>query len=145
MKLASKWGVARTAKVITASRHRSSRVRAIQPGNREWVTVKESRKALSSENIHSGFNAASLIPLNPQRVLKKLTIKNITPPATSHGPTSDEWISKTPYTTAEVQKQIQYIKQLIRRHSESPPNEALRRLAKATESTMHEVILCDTR
>jgi hypothetical protein len=34
-------GVAHTAKVITASRHRTSRVRAIQPGNREWVTVIE--------------------------------------------------------------------------------------------------------
>ncbi|KAG2000791.1 hypothetical protein GB937_010830 [Aspergillus fischeri] len=34
-------GVAYTAKVITASRHRTSRVRAIQPGNREWVTAIE--------------------------------------------------------------------------------------------------------
>jgi hypothetical protein len=34
-------GVAYTAKVITLSRHQTSRVRAIQPGNREWVTVVE--------------------------------------------------------------------------------------------------------
>ncbi|KAF7139767.1 hypothetical protein CNMCM5793_008095 [Aspergillus hiratsukae] len=38
-------GVASTAKVITASRHRNSRVQAIQPGNREWVTVIESINA----------------------------------------------------------------------------------------------------
>lgn len=34
-------GVAQTAKAITASRHRTSRVQAIQPGNRKWVTVIE--------------------------------------------------------------------------------------------------------
>jgi hypothetical protein len=104
---------------------------------------KESRKALSSKNIRSGFEASGLVPLNPQRVLDKLTIKNITPPTTAHGPGSieGEWITKTPYTAAEVQKQMQHIKQLIQRNSESPPNEALRQLAKAAESTMHEVIL----
>jgi hypothetical protein len=47
---------------------------------------KESRKALLSKNICSGFEASSLVPLNPQRVLDKLTIKNITPPTTAHGP-----------------------------------------------------------
>jgi hypothetical protein len=104
---------------------------------------KESRKALSSKNICSGFEASGLVPLNPQRVLDKLTIKNITPPTTAHGPgsTEGEWITKTPYTAAEVQKQMQHIEQLIQRNSESPPNEALRQLAKAAESTMHEVIL----
>jgi hypothetical protein len=34
-------GVAHTAKVITSSRHRTSRVRAVQPGNRESVNVVE--------------------------------------------------------------------------------------------------------
>jgi hypothetical protein len=83
---------------------------------------KELRKALSSKNIRSGFEASGLVPLNPQRVLDKLTIKNITPPTTAHGPgpTEGEWITKTPYTAAEVQKQMQHIKQLIQRNSESP-------------------------
>jgi hypothetical protein len=36
---------------------------------------------------------------------------------------------------------MQLIKQLISRNSESPPNEAVHQLAKAAESTMHEVIL----
>jgi len=35
-------GVASTAKVITGSHHSTSCVRAIQPGNREWVTAIES-------------------------------------------------------------------------------------------------------
>jgi hypothetical protein len=81
--------------------------------------------------------------LNRQQVLDRLTIKHITPPSTAHGPLDRdrEWIAKTPYTTAEVQKQMQLIKQLISRNSESPLNEAVRQLAKAAESTMHEVIL----
>jgi hypothetical protein len=47
---------------------------------------RESWKAISPKNIYSGFEASSLILLNPQRVLDKLTIKNITPLTTAHGP-----------------------------------------------------------
>jgi hypothetical protein len=104
---------------------------------------RESRKVLSSQNIHSGFAASGLVPLDPQRVLDKLTIKTITPPTTAHGPADMEWTAKTPYTTTEVQKQMELIKQLIKRNSQSPPNEAIRQLAKAAESTMHKVLLLD--
>jgi hypothetical protein len=38
-------GVASTAKVITGSHHNTSRVRALQPGNREWVTSIETINA----------------------------------------------------------------------------------------------------
>jgi hypothetical protein len=104
---------------------------------------KGARKALSPSNIRSGFRASGLVPLNRQQVLDRLTIKHITPPSTAHGPLDGdrEWTAKTPYTTAEVQKQMQLIKRLISRNSESPPNEAVRQLAKAAESTMHQVIL----
>jgi hypothetical protein len=104
---------------------------------------RESRKVLSSQNIHSGFAASGLVPLEPQRVLDKLTIKTITPPTTAHGPADMEWTAKTPYTTTEVQKQMELIKQLIKHNSQSPPNEAIRQLAKAAESTMHKVLLLD--
>jgi hypothetical protein len=50
---------------------------------------RKSRKALSSKNICSGFIASGLVPLDPQRVLDKLTIKNITPPTTAYGPPID--------------------------------------------------------
>jgi hypothetical protein len=77
-------------------------------------------------------------------VLDKLTIKNITPPTTAHGPPTDaEWIVKTPYTTTEVQRQMELIKQLIKCNSQSPPTKAIRQLAKAAESTMHKVLLLD--
>ena len=48
------------------------------------VLYKEARKALSYTNTHSGFAASGLVPLNPQRVLDKLTVK-LTPPSTFHG------------------------------------------------------------
>lgn len=38
-------GVASTAEVITGSHHSTGRVRALQPGNREWVTAIESISA----------------------------------------------------------------------------------------------------
>lgn len=38
-------GVASTAKVITGSHHRASRVRSLQPGNRQWVTTIETINA----------------------------------------------------------------------------------------------------
>jgi hypothetical protein len=53
---------------------------------------KESWKALLSKNICSGFKASGLVPLNRQRVLNKLTIKNITPLNTAHGPLEGEWM-----------------------------------------------------
>jgi hypothetical protein len=63
---------------------------------------RESRKVLSSQNIHSGFAASGLVPLDPQRVLDKLTIKTITPPTTAYRPADIEWTVKPPYTTTEV-------------------------------------------
>jgi hypothetical protein len=104
---------------------------------------KEARKALLSKNICSGFGATGLVPLKPQRVLDKLTIKHITPPTTAHGPPDGVWVAKAPLTTAEVQKQMELIKQLINHNSQSPPNEAIHQLAKAAESTMHKVLLLD--
>jgi hypothetical protein len=74
-------------------------------------------------------------------VLNKLTIKNITPLNTAHGPPEGEWIAKTPYTSTEVQKQMELIKQLVNHNSQSPPTEAICQLVKAAETTMHKVIL----
>ena len=50
---------------------------------------------------------------------------------------------KDPLTTAKVQKQMLLVKRLINRNSESPLNEALRRLAKAAKSTIHKILLLD--
>jgi len=78
------------------------------------------------------------VPFNPQHVLDILDIqaKKITPPS-SHG----LWTAKTPHSTAEVQKQMQLIKEFIDWHSQSPPNQAIGQLAKACKSTMHEVLM----
>ena len=65
------------------------------------VLYKEARKALSSTNIHSGFAASGLVPLNPQQVLDKLTIE-LTLPSTSYGVLNKEWFGKTSLTTIKV-------------------------------------------
>jgi hypothetical protein len=97
-------------------------------------------RALSAANICSGFAATGLVPYSPQRVLDMLDIqssKKITPPSSAHG----LWTTKTPHSTAEVQKQMLLIKELVGRHSQSPPNQALGQLAKACKTTMHEVLI----
>lgn len=105
------------------------------------MLYQSSRKALSAANICNGFAATGLVPFNSQQVLEKLDIqtKKTTPPSSSHGP----WTAKTPRSTAtaEVQKQMQHIKELINRHSQTPPNQAINQLAKACEYTMHEVLI----
>ncbi|KAG2005334.1 hypothetical protein GB937_008877 [Aspergillus fischeri] len=49
--------------------------------------------------------------------------------------------SDTLLSCTEVQREMELIKQLIKRSSQSPPTEAIRQLAKAAESTMHKVLL----
>ncbi|KAL2006315.1 hypothetical protein VTN00DRAFT_9969 [Thermoascus crustaceus] len=85
------------------------------------------------------YTKYGLVPFNPQRVLDMLDIqaKKITPPSSSHGP----WVAKTPHSTAGVQNQMQLIKELIDRHCQSPPNQAIGQLAKACESTMQVLML----
>jgi hypothetical protein len=45
MRLGSKWVVISTAKVVTGSERRHA-PKAVQPGNREWVTVIQGASAL---------------------------------------------------------------------------------------------------
>jgi hypothetical protein len=97
-------------------------------------------RALSTAIVHSGFAATGLVPYNPQRVLDCLDISTkITPPTSSHG--TGAWTAKAPYSTQEVQNQLQLIKHLVDRHSQSPPNQAIKQQAKGCEATMHEVIM----
>jgi hypothetical protein len=55
---------------------------------------KKAQEALLSKNIYSGFGATGLVPLKPQHVLDKLTIKHITPPTTAHGPPGRVWVTR---------------------------------------------------
>ena len=93
--------------------------------------------ALSAASICSGFAETGLVPFNPQHVLDALDITKEVTPSSSHGP----WTAKTPHSTQEVQHQMHLIKHLIDRHSQSPSNQAVHQLAKACETTMHEVIM----
>jgi len=83
--------------------------------------------------------ATGLVPFNPQHVLDILDIqaKEITLSSSSHG----LWTAKTPYSTAEVQKQMQFIKKLINWYSQSPSNQAIGQLVKACKSTIHKILM----
>jgi hypothetical protein len=45
------------------------------------------RKALTQDNIQSGFRATGLVPYNPRRVLDNLPVSTPSPLPTSHGQT----------------------------------------------------------
>jgi len=95
-------------------------------------------RALFAFNICSGFAATGLVLFDPQRVLDKLgVVKKTTPPSSSHGP----WTAKTPQSTEEIQHQMHLIRHIIDRNSQSPPNQAINQMAKACETTMHEVLM----
>ena len=47
------------------------------------ICTKVYANAFSKTNIQSGFGAAGLIPLKPERVLAKLHVKTPTPPSSS--------------------------------------------------------------
>ena len=66
-------------------------------------------QVFSKTNISSGFAAAGLIPLKPERVLAKLNIKTPTPPSSSSSNQSF-YLGKTPvnlYQLNQQKKQIQ--------------------------------------
>ena len=68
----------------------------------------------SQKNIQAGFQAASLIPYCPERVLSSLSVVR-TPPQPGTPP---DWVAETPHTVSQLQKQAQYIQNLLRRQSD---------------------------
>lgn len=80
------------------------------------------RRALSAANIQSGFAAAGLIPLSPERVLKKLHIqlKTPTPPSTAHSNQSFSGPGKTPANMHQLEQHKKRIQHLRNRQSVSP-------------------------
>jgi hypothetical protein len=96
----------------------------------------------SSDNIKSGFSAAGLIPLNPDRVLSQLNIQLKTP--TPPGSRSTDSIPKTPYNLKQLKKQESTLKKLLRERTYSPPTPtkaALDQLIKGCEMAMNNAIL----
>jgi hypothetical protein len=66
-------------------------------------------QAITEKNIKASFEAAGLVPSNPERVLEN--IPRIPTPLPIHSPASlPSLTSKTPYTRVDVQRQVEIIK-----------------------------------
>ena len=75
-------------------------------------------KAFKLETIKNSFEAASLVPFNPERVISKLNIRLRTPtPPLSRG---SDWDPKTPSNYVQLQRQASLIKALLHTRSKSP-------------------------
>lgn len=95
------------------------------------------------QNIKSGFEAAGLVPFDPDRVISALDITEIqkTPTPNPELPPAT-WTSKTPTNTRETESQSTLIKDSIVGHQGSSPTpiiDSIDSIAKATHAIMHEV------
>jgi len=99
-------------------------------------------RALSQNNIQSGFAAAGLVPLKPEVVLSQLPARPETPPEVT--PPSSQQSLITPQNVLQLQRQATTIKRLIQRRSNSPPTPtdvALNKLVKGCEMAMQSAVL----
>ena len=99
-------------------------------------------QAFSKKSICSSFQAAGLVPHNPEAVLSKLDVvlRTPTPPALQDTP----WEAKTPGNAHEIEAQSTLIRNRIQRHKSSSPAsilELLYQLQKGAEQAANKVVL----
>jgi hypothetical protein len=92
--------------------------------------------------IQNAFEAAGLVPYNPERVISKLNIqlRTPTPPGSRPGSRSSTWSPKTPANPKQLDRQASSIKSLISRQLQSGGSPILRQfdqVIKATQFSMH--------
>ena len=105
------------------------------------IYTKIHGRAFSTTNISSGFTAAGLIPLKPERVLAKLNIKTPTPPSSSSSNQSF-YLGRTPanlYQLNQQKKQIQDLQQ--QSLSSVVAEQTLGKIIKGAEMAMQNSIL----
>ena len=111
------------------------------------ATYPEARaSAFQAHIIKNSFAAASLVPINLERVLSKLNIRLQTPTPSGSRPSSQSsaFTPKTPATIAELLKQASSVKGLLKYRSESPPTptkQAVDQVFKACQIAMTNVLL----
>jgi ATP-dependent DNA ligase len=81
------------------------------------------------------------VPYSPERVLSSLPIVRTPSPHQLVGDAEGQWIAETPHTVDQLQKQAQYIQDLLRRQSQSPTNQAIRQLVKGCQLAMHSAAI----
>jgi hypothetical protein len=102
-------------------------------------------EAFTEKNVRSGFEAAGIVPLDPQRVLSQLTIRHATPEgAISNGTASGPWTPKTPHTARDFHRHSRYLRERALEHPNSSPtqtNEGFERLEHGIEAILTGVAL----
>ena len=103
-------------------------------------------EALSEPNIRSGFAAAGLVPLDPDRVVSTLSIRPNTPPEAVL--LQEQLQLETPHNQAQLERQIKLIKDYLRHQSKSPPSlayTAIDQVVKGYEMSMHGTALLTSK
>jgi hypothetical protein len=103
----------------------------------------------TQQNIQAGFQATGLVPPSPDRVLSSLTVaRTPSPPQTTTDNNAATQAAaqaaaqtETPHTVAELQQQVRYLQERLRRQSESPTNVAIRQLAKSAQLAMQSATI----
>ncbi|CBF86544.1 hypothetical protein AN2291.2 [Aspergillus nidulans FGSC A4] len=115
-----------------------------------WTTNEISLRWLQKQFIPSTehlFEAAGLVPLNPEPVLSKLSIQARTPtPPGSRGSQASTFCPHTPANVDELLKQASLLRDFLKQRSKSPPSpshNALNQLIKGCQIAMQKGILLE--
>ncbi|KAH7548829.1 hypothetical protein BM1_10854 [Bipolaris maydis] len=102
-------------------------------------------KIFTQQNIQAGFRATGLVPPCPDRVLSSLTVaRTPSPPQTTTDNNTTAQAAtqtETPHTVAELQQQVRYLQERLRRQPESPTSVAIRQLAKSAQLAMQSATI----
>jgi hypothetical protein len=108
---------------------------------------KARAEAFKFSIIQNSFQAAGLVPFNPEPVLSKLNIQLRTPtPPASRGSQTSIFHPHTPANVDELYKQASSIKTFLKQRSKSPPSPsqtALNQLIKGCQIAMQNGILLE--
>ena len=103
------------------------------------------KETITESNVQGGFRGASLLPLDPKKVISALDLKLKTPtPPNSRPSTAQPWVSQTPNNLIEASSQTTFIKTRIARHQNSSLTsiyEAIDHFAKGASKIMHKFAL----
>ena len=95
----------------------------------------------TQQNIQAGFQATGLIPLCPDRVLSSLTVVRTPSPLQTTLDDNAVTQAETPHTVAQLQQQVRYLQERLRRQSESPTSVAIYQLAKSAQLAMQSATI----
>jgi hypothetical protein len=73
------------------------------------------QQVFTIQNIQSGFQAAGILPFDPEEVLKELNIQitTPTPPPSRGGTSTSSLIINTPHTVRHLHKKVSLVKRLL--------------------------------